>query len=794
MDFSNHILPNSNYISNKETSSFINSYTTFSQNKLLMIKNNEQEMENNNIINNNEDMIDIQNFYESQQQCLEDKLVSRRSHVSGNKKYSNLSLNKVNSTSISRRESKKAVNQENKEKTEVEKNDFYKKKENLKKNVSNQDNNKYDKYTLCSNTLISNEKMKKSIDSTVKQSITFCDKSPNSNKSLTESHISKMNEKTKGNNKLVNDNFNKIKNIYRSKTIEKVHNHKKNTDKSIKEDNIKVRLKLNNKEIEEVVILDTKPVTSYSKTNHIKERQHEHQKHKLSYIKEFKKSSDQLKIPRNLSFLNQKGQAIDTSIISPNYTNQSTNIHNKSTHIANSSSMNYNTNNLSTIKNNILLNLPSSYIKSPSNTNNINTLLNINNQTKTSISPMKRMNDSQINLNDKEKRERERENPNEIIRNYNFNVFRKKAGEKNLVMDSIFSHKKEEDKKMQKDQKIKIVTKEVKEKKKEMNAEKLMTQPNKKTSSNTVNFSKIHEKSFNDDDKINLTDLNYTPKYNHTNNLLKEEMFDEKSILNSNDNYSKDLNISYNKNSHGLKINSSVNNSKFKKTTIYERTQRWKEESELKIKAKKEGEKDKDIEECTFKPKVLEETNRIILIKSGKYDENLHIFDRNMIWKRGVDKEIQNKSLIQERKLYQECLFEPQTSMSGYKINTNETSSSILEKRNKNDYVYNKSIEWKNKVENKRRQKDLENIEKRIKDSVQYISNSKDKTKNQKINKEEKLKTDRYIILEKIEKNKILINKEVRDMEELLSSLKNTVDENQNFIHNLEENIYVIKK
>lgn len=741
MDFSNHALPHSNYISNKETSSFINNYTTFSQNKLLMIKNNEQEMENNNI-SNNEDIIDIQNFYESQQQCLEDKLISRRSHVSGNKKYSNLSLNKVNSTSISRRESKKGVNQVNKEKTEIEKSEFHKKKENIKKNVSNQDNNKNDKYILCNNTLISNEKMKKSIDSTVKQSITFCDKSPNSNKSLTESHIFKLKEKTRLNNKLINnDKFNKIKNIYRSKTIEKVHYHNKNTVKSIKEDNIKVRLKLNNKEIEEVVILDTKPVTSYSKTNQIKERQLEHQQHKLSYIKEYKKSSDPLNFPRNLSFLNNKGQTIDTSLISPNYTNQSTNIHNKSTHIANSSSMNYNTNNLSTIKNNILLNLPSSYIKSPSNTNNINTLLN-NNQTKASISPMKKMNDSQVNLNDKEKREKE--NPNEIIRNYNFNVFRKKAGEKNLVMESIFSHKKEEDKKMQKDQKIKIVTKEVKDKKKEgtMNNEKSMTQPNKKTSSNTVNFSKIHEKSFNDDDKINLTDLNYTPKYNHTNNILKEEMFDEKIILNSNDNYSKDLNISYNKNSHGLKINSSVDNSKLKKTTIYERTQRWKEESELKIKAKKEGEKDKDIEECTFKPKILEETNRIILIKSGKYDENLHIFDRNMIWKRGVDKEIQNKSLIQERKLYQECLFEPQTSMFGYKINTNETSTSILERRNKNDYVYNKSIEWKNKVENKRRQKDLENIEKRIKDSVQYISKSKNKTKIQKTNEEERLKTD----------------------------------------------------
>ena len=76
MDFSNHALPHSNYISNKETSSFINNYTTFSQNKLLMIKNNEQEMENNNI-SNNEDIIDIQNFYESQQQCLEDKLISR---------------------------------------------------------------------------------------------------------------------------------------------------------------------------------------------------------------------------------------------------------------------------------------------------------------------------------------------------------------------------------------------------------------------------------------------------------------------------------------------------------------------------------------------------------------------------------------------------------------------------------------------------------------------------------------------------------------------------------------------
>lgn len=124
-----------------------------------------------------------------------------------------------------------------------------------------------------------------------------------------------------------------------------------------------------------------------------------------------------------------------------------------------------------------------------------------------------------------------------------------------------------------------------------------------------------------------------------------------------------------------------------------------------------------EVVECTFKPKISESSEKI-LFNSDKFN-GMNTYDRNLIWKRNVDKNIQNNHLIQERKAFQECLFEPQLFRKPLLTVQNVITSS---KENfKNDNMYNKTKEWKTKVDTIRKHKEIENEEKRIKDATQYI-------------------------------------------------------------------------
>ena len=79
------------------------------------------------------------------------------------------------------------------------------------------------------------------------------------------------------------------------------------------------------------------------------------------------------------------------------------------------------------------------------------------------------------------------------------------------------------------------------------------------------------------------------------------------------------------------------------------------------------------------------------------------MFDKNMLWKRNIEKNIQNKHLIQERKLYEECIFEPQITKDPILLRSRSL---------KNDNMYNKNMEWKLKIETERISKAKENEEK----------------------------------------------------------------------------------
>jgi hypothetical protein len=72
------------------------------------------------------------------------------------------------------------------------------------------------------------------------------------------------------------------------------------------------------------------------------------------------------------------------------------------------------------------------------------------------------------------------------------------------------------------------------------------------------------------------------------------------------------------------------------------------------------------------------------------------VFEKNMMWKRNVEKNIQNKHLIQERRLYQECIFEPQIRKEPILLR----SKSV-----KNNSMYIKTMEWKTKIQSERERK-----------------------------------------------------------------------------------------
>lgn len=151
-------------------------------------------------------------------------------------------------------------------------------------------------------------------------------------------------------------------------------------------------------------------------------------------------------------------------------------------------------------------------------------------------------------------------------------------------------------------------------------------------------------------------------------------------------------------------------------------------------------------------------------------------FDKNMIWKRTVEKNIQNKHLIQERKLLQECFFEPQISKTTFVRQEDKQS------RKRNDNMYNKSQEWKLRIETRKRQKEIEIEEKRIKDSTMFITRANSTSLFNTSKSRTNLQIDQYRgarILEKLSQNKKEMKHEIESMGNLICSLREALVENQ---------------
>lgn len=89
------------------------------------------------------------------------------------------------------------------------------------------------------------------------------------------------------------------------------------------------------------------------------------------------------------------------------------------------------------------------------------------------------------------------------------------------------------------------------------------------------------------------------------------------------------------------------------------------------------------------------------MLKNSKYfDSSLSTFEKNVKWKKQIQKNIQNEHLLRERKEFEECLFKPKT------FNFENNLVQLIS----NDYLYRKNTEWKNKIDSKR-QKVMEDRE-----------------------------------------------------------------------------------
>ena len=147
-----------------------------------------------------------------------------------------------------------------------------------------------------------------------------------------------------------------------------------------------------------------------------------------------------------------------------------------------------------------------------------------------------------------------------------------------------------------------------------------------------------------------------------------------------------------------------------KKNTIFNKNLKWSKKKDEKVKKMRIDKENKELDGCTFRPEIGKSSENI-LKKSEKYYTGLTVFEKNMIWRRNVEKNIQNKHLIQERKIYQECIFEPQISKDPILLRS---------KSLKNDGMYIKNLEWKNAVEEKRKNKIKDNENKLKKDASMF--------------------------------------------------------------------------
>jgi hypothetical protein len=136
---------------------------------------------------------------------------------------------------------------------------------------------------------------------------------------------------------------------------------------------------------------------------------------------------------------------------------------------------------------------------------------------------------------------------------------------------------------------------------------------------------------------------------------------------------------------------------------LYHRNINWKKNIVDKFSSLKEEMAEEELKKCSFTPKLSRSSEKI-LSKSmtyANYDKE-DFYNKNIKWKQQVEKFKQTQHLINERKEYEECFFQPVIK----KTLLTETSDNTT-KRDQ-DHIYKKNMEWLRKVNENKKLRDLE--------------------------------------------------------------------------------------
>ena len=278
-------------------------------------------------------------------------------------------------------------------------------------------------------------------------------------------------------------------------------------------------------------------------------------------------------------------------------------------------------------------------------------------------------------------------------------------------------------------------------------------------------------------------------------NQNKEEskILTTNSSLIKDDNYLKIINEIYKKRKimNNTEKNNQDNSTNFSNKNLYENQINYMKNRDKKLLQLKNNILKKENLDYTFSPKIFNENRK----KKINQNEIKQFFKRNMEWKNKINIENKNKfkeKLKEDKKIY---TFYPKTNEEVH----SKVLESILENKNKKDYIYRNNLKWLNrkndliKEEEKnnflkmRKKKDIKDYNTKNKNEKKIIIDLKKLENNEKqknkieINKEKNYKIKNKNINKNLNINNHM-NNDINLLKDMINDLKKTIDLNKKFI------------
>ena len=229
---------------------------------------------------------------------------------------------------------------------------------------------------------------------------------------------------------------------------------------------------------------------------------------------------------------------------------------------------------------------------------------------------------------------------------------------------------------------------------------------------------KVKENKKNDKEVVSLFPRKLSTSFKPTLLITPTQTDNNTSIVSSNlsrvqntsvltEKYQNDIQSIYEKRKNYFD-SKTQRNKRYSTTEIYERSKQYREKTKEKNKKLKESLEKKELNECSFRPKITEKSSRILndSISYRDYNSTEDFYKKNLEWKAKKDQSVQERLNTIERQKYEECSFQPNA-------NNHSRHKEIIDelKGKKNDYIYRKNIEWLNKVNENKKRSELEQLE-----------------------------------------------------------------------------------